>query len=114
MFCRTCGAQNDASAYSCVHCGEVLQYGAPAAPPQTIPNYLVHAILVTVLCCLPFGIASIVYAAQVNSKVQAGDIHGAMEASRKARMWAWLSFGIGLGGTLIYVAFMVLAGASSY
>ena len=76
MFCRKCGLQNDKSAYKCMRCGEVLQHLA-ATPPMVIPNYLVQAILVTVFCCLPFGIPAIVFAAQVNSKVAAGDIHGA-------------------------------------
>jgi hypothetical protein len=73
-----------------------------------IPNYLVQAILVTLCCCLPFGIVSIVYAAQVNSKVQGGDIQGAIDASGKAKMWCWIGFGLGLVGQLLYVGFMVL------
>jgi hypothetical protein len=62
--------------------------GAQAAPP---PNYLVWAILSTVLCCLPLGIASIVFSTQVNSKWAMGDVAGAQAASDKARkfaMWA--------------------------
>ena len=38
-------------------------YGAPAAQPS---NNLVWGILVTVLCCLPLGIVSIVKATQVS------------------------------------------------
>src|SRR5437762_2059610 len=70
MYCRKCGTQNEDNAYQCVKCGEVLQQPQPgsAAPPpaQPIPNYLAQAILVTVFCCLPFGIPAIVFAAQVN------------------------------------------------
>src|SRR6185503_13035455 len=40
-----------------------------AAPP---PNYLTQAIVVTLCCCVPFGIPAIVFAAQVNSKFQQG------------------------------------------
>ena len=40
---------------------------------RNIPNYLVQAILTTLFCCLPFGIVAIVYAAQVNTKIEAGD-----------------------------------------
>ena len=61
-------------------------YGQPAgAPPQ---NYLVWAILSTLFCCLPLGIASIVFAAQVNGKYQAGDHAGAQESSEKAKKFA--------------------------
>ena len=34
-------------------------------------NWLVESILVTIFCCLPFGIAGIVFASQVNSKFAA-------------------------------------------
>jgi hypothetical protein len=61
-----------------------------------IPNYLWQSIVVTVLCCLPFGIPAIVYAAKVDSLRASGDIPGAMQASANAKMWAWVSFGCGL------------------
>lgn len=56
-----------------------------------IPNHLVWGILTTLFCCLPLGIVSIVYAAQVDGKRAAGDIAGAWEASEKARYWAHMS-----------------------
>jgi len=104
MYCWKCGTQNDDNAFKCVNCGEILQQvgGGSNAPPQIIPNYLTQSILVTLFCCIPFGIPAIVYSAQVNAKIQAGDIQGAMEASRNAKMWGWLSFGIGLLVSLIY------------
>jgi hypothetical protein len=79
-------------------------------PPQ---NYLVWAIVTTLLCCLPFGIISIIYAAQVNSKWQAGDTIGAEQASKNAKLWAWVAFGAGLATMLLWiilVAFGVFAG----
>jgi len=65
--------------------------GAGARFPTEVPNYLVQAILVTIFCCVPFGIVSIVYAAQVNGKVAAGDYAGAIATSNKAKTWAWVS-----------------------
>ena len=59
------------------------------------PNYLVQSILVTLCCCLIGGVVAIVYAAQVNSKWAAGDTAGARQASANAKMWCWVSFGIG-------------------
>jgi len=73
-----------------------------AQPP--VPNYLWQSIVVTACCCLPFGIAAIVFAAQVNSKLAAGDVQGAMESSRKAKMWCWIAFGLGLVSNLAFVA----------
>ncbi|MFZ0420184.1 MAG: CD225/dispanin family protein [Candidatus Sulfotelmatobacter sp.] len=78
-----------------------------------MPNYLVFAILATVLCCLPTGIAAIVYAGQVNGELQAGDIAGAQAASKNAKMWCWISFGVGLAFSLIY-GIIVAAGIMSH
>jgi hypothetical protein len=72
-------------------------------PGATVPNYLVFAILTTVFCCLPTGIPAIVFAAQVNGKLQVGDIAGAQAASKNAKMWCWISFGLGLGVGLLYM-----------
>lgn len=49
------------------------------------------------------------FSAQVNGKIQAGDIQGAMESSRKAKMWGWWSFGVGLVVTILYVLFFFIA-----
>ena len=131
MYCPNCGAQNDDSATYCTNCGnELRRVETPRAdmpPPQQpqaqvsyapsqgqtpVPNYLIPAILTTLFCCLPFGIVSIVYAAQVNGKVEAGDRAGALESSRKARMWAWISFGSGLVLILIVGVFAALGAIS--
>ncbi len=75
------------------------QIQQPSSPP---PNYLVWAILTTIFCCLPFGIISIIYAAQVNSKWVAGDLTGAQVSSKNAKTWAWVSFAVGISGIIIY------------
>jgi hypothetical protein len=71
--------------------------GGPPAAGGTLPNYMVQSILVTIFCCLPLGIAAIVFAAQVNSKLAAGDYAGAVEASKKAKQfstWAVIAWAI--------------------
>lgn len=76
---------------------------APGAPgvPVRVPNHLVFAILTTIFCCLPAWIVGIVFAAQVNGKVQAGDIAGAQRASKNAKTWSWVSLGMGAFWVLI-------------
>lgn len=99
-YCSNCGTQVADQATTCQQCGQpTAQQRAVAA--EFVPNYLVQAILTTIFCCLPFGIVSIVYAAQVNSKLLAGDVSGARESSRKARMWAWIAFGAGLASAAL-------------
>ena len=93
------------------------QYGAPQGPgqgqpPQNIPNYLVHSILATLFCCLPTGIAGIVFASQVNSKLAMGDIAGAQKASENARLWTMISVGVGIVVIVLYFI-ILLANAGS-
>ncbi len=118
MFCTQCGANNADTAAVCMQCGRNLQAPAPGVPLQvtgavlppgtTVQNYLVFAILTTVLCCLPAGIPAIVYAAQVNSKLQAGDLAGAQAASNNAKLWCLISGGLGLAWVGLIAIYMVL------
>lgn len=124
MNCPNCGTANLDNATLCIQCGRPLSAAAPAAqasytpppppspsyaPPRPaggypdggpvqpqIPNYLVQSILVTICCCLPLGVVAIIFAAQVNSKLAAGDIAGAQEASNKAKLFCWIALAIGL------------------
>jgi uncharacterized membrane protein len=69
----------------------------PPGPFGTpIPNYLWQSIVVTILCCLPTGIAAIVFATRVDKLATAGDIQGALDASKKARTWTIVSIPLGL------------------
>lgn len=85
------------------------------SPVADIPSYLWQSIVVTLCCCLPFGIVAIIYAAQVKSKLGVGDVTGAQEASGKAKMWCWIGFGVGLVVNLIgaVIQFMAIAAAGA-
>jgi predicted secreted protein len=80
--------------------------GTPAA---SVPNYLVLAII-SLFCCLPLGIVAVIFAAQVNGKVAAGDTAGALDASKKAKMFSYIAIGLGLAGIICYVLFVVIMG----
>ena len=62
-------------------------------------SYLWGAVVVTVLCCLPTGIASIAFAAQSLHRGGGGD--AALAA--KARMWGWITLGVGIGFVIFWV-----------
>lgn len=126
MNCPNCGTSNLDNAAVCVNCGRSLSapassassytpppppssYGAPpSAMGANIPNYLWQSIVVTLCCCLPLGIVSIIFAAQVNSKLAQGDIAGAQEASQKAKMFALIGFGVGI---VVIILSMIFNGA---
>jgi hypothetical protein len=82
-------------------------------PPSTtgstgeVQNYLIPAILATIFCCLPLGVVSIIFATQVNSKLAAGDVAGAMESSRKAKMFMFITIGAGLLTWIIAIVLWV-------
>ena len=96
---------------------------SPYSPPQSqpvqtfpqtpiyqgpnIPTNLWQSIVVTLLCCLPFGIVAIVYAAKVDGLKARGDIAGAMSAAASSRTWCNVS-------VLVWVGFLVLSLAMGF
>jgi len=109
----------------CPHCQKELSVPLSPSTPQVgppgtgvaaghVPNYLVQAILVTIFCCLPFGVVAIVYAAQVDSKLAARDYIGAQSDSETARKWCWAAFLCSAIPILLWLVLMgigLLAGA---
>ena len=80
--------------------------------PEKVPNYLIPAIL-SAICCFPLGIISIVFAAQVNGKVTSGDIPGALDASKKAKLFSYIFLGIGVVLWGAYIIFVLIIGGAS-
>ena len=126
-FCPKCGAQVTDGTTFCLNCGYKLSEAQPVStPPQSQPqqqspsqattpnskpcpdNYLVYAILTTLFCCLPFGIAGIVKAAQVSTKYQAGDYEGAAQASADAKKWSQIALICGIVWFVIYFLITLL------
>jgi hypothetical protein len=99
MYCTNCGTSRPDGISACPNCGTA---GLSFAAPPKIQNYLVPAILITLCCCMPAGIVAIIYAAQVNSKLAGGDIRGAQESARLAKIWSWVGFGAGVLLMIIY------------
>lgn len=70
-------------------------YGQPVKQISGTP-YLIFSILVTLCCCLPLGIAGIVYASKINSLQKMGDYAGAQEAAKKAKIYMIIGAVVGL------------------
>lgn len=133
-FCTSCGKELPANAQYCPSCGanfrannlqttqdtQQVQQG-PQPMPQgrsnyqmNVPNHLVKAIIVTLCCCQPMGIVSIVFAAQVDSKLQRGDFDGAVHASKKANAFANWAIALGVLLYIVSIAANIIADTSTY
>lgn len=97
---------------------QTTQGFAPQQPqqPGLLPpkNWLVESILVTLFCCLPFGIAGIIFATQVNTKFQVGDHAGALQASKDAAKWTKIGFFVGLGVIVLYILAVFAFGLTAF
>jgi hypothetical protein len=85
-------------------------YGAPQAgyPTQQPNSNLVWGIVVTVLCCLPFGIVSIIQASKVSGLWGQGRYAEAQKASDDAKKWAiWGA----VAGVIFGIIYAIIAGA---
>ena len=98
--------------------GQPQQPGWQGQPPgwqgQREPdNYLVWAILCTVLCCLPLGIVSIVYSTKVSGLWAQGRYAEAQAAANNAKKWAIISAIVGaviaVIAVILYVGLFAIA-----
>ncbi|MDE5900864.1 MAG: CD225/dispanin family protein [Muribaculaceae bacterium] len=78
-------------------------WGASSAShgPQPVyepmpPTYLPWNVLVTICCCIPVGIAGVIFSSQVSRKYERGDIEGARQASERAAWCFIIAFTLGL------------------
>lgn len=82
-------------------------YQQPILPPD---NYLAWAVVVTILCCVPFGIVAIIKAASVNGLWNTGNYDKAYEASASAKKWIIITVIVGIVSQLLSTGLMILGG----
>jgi hypothetical protein len=92
----------------------------PPPPPAGYPpqqpagqqpnNYLVFSILVTLFCCLPFGIVAIVKSSQVSGLWAQGRYAEAQASADAAKKWVIWSLVAGVVVAIIY-GILIAAGA---
>lgn len=89
----------------------------PVGTQNTVPNNMVIAIIAAVvsflMCCLPHGVISVIFASQVNKKAAAGDIAGATQAAKNAKLWAIISIAVSVVWLIIGFAFGLIGGIMS-
>lgn len=77
---------------------------APAAPS----TWLWQSIAATVLCCLPLGIAGIVFASQAGAARDYGNLEVAAEKAGRARLFTLIAVGIWVVGIVVWFAAVAL------
>lgn len=120
-YCPKCGNAVSDTASFCPRCGtnipEVNYYSQQATYGQSTqqpcpPTYLALSIIVTVLCCIPFGIVGIVKSSNVSREYAIGNYDGANEASKQAKMWSLIGIFSSLFVWTLYILFFVIIGLS--
>ena len=84
------------------------------APGKKPDNYLVLAIVSTVLCCLPLGIVSIIHSTKVDNLWNSGQYAEANRASNQAKQFAIFS---AVAAAIVWILYFGLIAAgleSSY
>jgi len=85
-----------------------LPPGYPPQPPagQAPNNFLAWSILVTLFCCLPFGIVAIVKSSQVNGLWAQGRYAEAQASADSAKKWVIWAAVAGVVVAIIYAILM--------
>ncbi|CCZ47442.1 interferon-induced transmembrane protein [Bacteroides sp. CAG:661] len=66
-------------------------------------TWMTESILVTLFCCLPFGIIGIINASKVSSLFAQGQTIEAQQASNNAKKWTKTGFFVGIALIIIYL-----------
>ena len=80
---------------------------------QKPDNWLVWAILSTVLCCLPLGIVAIIKACKVDTLWAEGKHEEAIAAAKEAKTWTLAGVGITVGFFVLYILIVCIAAVAA-
>lgn len=72
-----------------------------------VPDYLIWNVLSTLFCCMPIGVAGIIFSIQTNSAKARGDVEGAARHSSTAK--TLLIVGLVCGGLQVLLSFLWIA-----
>jgi hypothetical protein len=74
-----------------------------------VRSHLAVAVVCTLVCFAPLGVAAVVYAGNVRTRLALGDVEGARRASRMAKRLCWASAAVTMCFLLV-----IVVGAGGY
>ena len=77
-------------------------------------TWLTESILVTIFCCLPFGIVGILNANKVSTLFAHGSYEAAVESSNAAAKWTKIGFFLAIVGWILYFILVFVLGATLF
>lgn len=122
MRCKFCNAEISEEAKFCPMCGVAIrrdetdgqvdpytQYGQSMSQNVQKPIngtlYIILSVLSLLMCCLPLGIASIIFSSRINSQQKNGDYAGARESARTAKILLIISLAAGIVTSVALIGF---------
>ncbi|KAK9961390.1 hypothetical protein ABG768_009180 [Culter alburnus] len=78
----------------------------PLAYP--LPDYLGYSIFTMLCCCLPLGIAALIYSINTRNANMSGQQQIAEKNSKMARIMNHIALGIGLALIVVYIVYFVV------
>lgn len=83
--------------------------GTNYKPVPPLPeDHLIMAILITIFCCLPFGIIGIVKATQVSKLYYLGQYDAAQVVANDAKKWSMWGLWLGIAAYVLYSIFLII------
>nr|XP_020667566.1 transmembrane protein 91-like [Pogona vitticeps] len=80
----------------------------PEPEPTPSPDFLGYSIFTMLCCCLPLGIAALVFSIQTRQDNHNRDYAAARRNSRKAQTLNHTALGLGIAFIILYIILMVL------
>ncbi|MCJ8745417.1 hypothetical protein PDJAM_G00129920 [Pangasius djambal] len=84
-------------------------YVTPATHISPIPDYLGYSIFTMLCCCLPLGIAALIYSINTRDANLTGNRELALRNSHVARLLNHIALGLGLTAFVISIIFVIVS-----
>uniref|UniRef100_UPI0037E93DA3 proline rich transmembrane protein 1B isoform X2 n=1 Tax=Semicossyphus pulcher TaxID=241346 RepID=UPI0037E93DA3 len=84
------------------------QYVVPVPLEHPVNDYLCYSIFTLMCCCLPLGVAALIYSISAREANSVGDRAKAERSSKTARTLNHVGLGIGLGFMVLYIVYIAV------